>query len=133
MEASGLAVKALGKISLLINSAGFLLPEKSLRSVTRENLIKHFEINTIGPVLVAKHMQPSFMHDTKIVNISARTGSIGDNTGLGGWYSYRMSKAALNQATKTIAAEFGRKGMVHTIISLIKYLNPIYLYHLLLC
>jgi NAD(P)-dependent dehydrogenase (short-subunit alcohol dehydrogenase family) len=42
-----------------------------------------------------------------VVNISARVGSISDN-GLGGWYSYRMSKAALNQATRTMAIELKR-------------------------
>ncbi|RKO89219.1 hypothetical protein BDK51DRAFT_21781 [Blyttiomyces helicus] len=48
------------------------------------------------------------------VNISARTGSIGDN-GLGGWYSYRVMKAGLNQFTKTLSCELGRKGV--TVIS----------------
>lgn len=44
-----------------------------------------------------------------IANLSARVGSIGDNR-LGGWYSYRSSKAALNQLTKTMSIELGRKG-----------------------
>lgn len=43
-----------------------------------------------------------------VANLSARVASIGDN-GLGGWYSYRASKAALNQLTKTAALEFARK------------------------
>jgi len=46
-----------------------------------------------------------------LVNMSARVGSISDN-GLGGWYSYRMSKAALNMATKNLSIELGRKDVV---------------------
>jgi NAD(P)-dependent dehydrogenase (short-subunit alcohol dehydrogenase family) len=44
-----------------------------------------------------------------VMNMSARVGSITDN-GLGGWYSYRMSKTALNQATRTMAHELKRQG-----------------------
>ncbi|GKV03912.1 hypothetical protein SLEP1_g16146 [Rubroshorea leprosula] len=43
-----------------------------------------------------------------VASLSARVGSIGDNR-LGGWHSYRSSKAALNQLTKTVSVEFGRK------------------------
>jgi len=43
-----------------------------------------------------------------IANVSARVGSISDNQ-LGGWYSYRISKAALNQATRTMALELRRQ------------------------
>lgn len=43
-----------------------------------------------------------------IANLSARVGSIGDNS-MGGWYAYRASKTALNQLTKTMSVEFGRR------------------------
>ena len=106
----------------LINSAGYLLPEKSIRNVDFKQAEHHFQVNTIGPMLMAKHFSGLLANPEKSpslasgpltksvwVNISARTGSIGDNH-LGGWYSYRMSKAALNQLTKTLAIELGRKG-----------------------
>ncbi|CAB1447179.1 unnamed protein product [Pleuronectes platessa] len=47
-------------------------------------------------------------HSGLIVNITAKVGSIGDN-GLGGWYSYRMSKAALNMATRNLSIELGSR------------------------
>ena len=107
-------------LRLLINSAGYLLPEKSLKSVEEEQILKHLRVNTIGPLLVAKHFSPLFgnvdqnasvFKNPVLTNMSARTGSIGDNK-LGGWHSYRLSKAALNQVTRTLATEFGRKGLI---------------------
>lgn len=79
IEAAAQRVKELGKLSLLINSAGFLKAEKSLRAVDYENLVKHMEINAIGPMLVAKHFSPLLLNSAKLVFISARTGSIQDN------------------------------------------------------
>ncbi|KAJ3102216.1 hypothetical protein HDU97_000713 [Phlyctochytrium planicorne] len=115
-------------VHLLVNSSGFLNPEKSLQQVTEETILDHLKTNLVGPVLTAKHFAPlmtkgkqeegtdpkslkSLLPNPLLVNISARTGSIGDNK-LGGWYSYRISKAALNQATKTLSVEIGRKGIV---------------------
>ena len=48
---------------------------------------------------------------SKVINLSARVGSITDN-GLGGWYSYRMSKAALNMFTKTSSVELKRSNIL---------------------
>ncbi|KAH9794760.1 NAD(P)-binding Rossmann-fold superfamily protein [Citrus sinensis] len=76
-----------------------------------------YEVNAVGPILVIKqHMSPllkvggsGIERDVAVVaNLSARVGSIGDNR-LGGWHSYRASKAALNQLTKSVSVEFGRK------------------------
>jgi NAD(P)-dependent dehydrogenase (short-subunit alcohol dehydrogenase family) len=117
---------AVGKVRLLFNSAGMLKPEKSLMQCNETDLIQHFKVNTIGPLLMAKYLvEGKFLTDTKgakqftggpkvpsiIANMSAKSGSIGENA-LGGWYSYRASKAALNQVTRTLAAELGRKGIV---------------------
>jgi NAD(P)-dependent dehydrogenase (short-subunit alcohol dehydrogenase family) len=59
--------------------------------------------------LVLKHVQRLFPKDRRAVfaALSARVGSIGDNA-LGGWYSYRASKAALNQVIRTASIELGR-------------------------
>jgi NAD(P)-dependent dehydrogenase (short-subunit alcohol dehydrogenase family) len=73
-------------------------------------MIKSFEANCIGHARVLSELFPLLKggdHLKRVVNISARTGSIGDNN-LGGWYSYRMSKAALNMLTKTAANELKR-------------------------
>ena len=69
-----------------------------------------FRLNTTGPALVAKHFLPLLARDRKaaFAALSARVGSIEDN-GLGGWYAYRASKAALNMAIKTLSIELARR------------------------
>ncbi|MBF9197598.1 SDR family NAD(P)-dependent oxidoreductase [Microvirga terrestris] len=85
-------------------------PEKTYRSLDPELLARSFRINAIGPALVAKHMLPLLPKGGKSIFavISARVGSIEDNR-LGGWYSYRASKAALNQLMRTLAVELRRQ------------------------
>ena len=103
-------------LQYFINSAAYLLPEKSLQQLDAKQINLHFTTNVIGPMLVAKHFSPLLANPKKLQNkvvwahLSAKTGSIGDN-GLGGWHSYRISKAALNQLTKTMSVELGRKGV----------------------
>ncbi|MEO1374615.1 MAG: SDR family NAD(P)-dependent oxidoreductase [Cyanobacteria bacterium J06635_10] len=103
------------KLHLVINCVGILhedelQPEKSLRQINPENLIRYFQVNSIGGVLLAKHLQPLFKHKEKNIFacISAKIGSIGDNR-LGGWYGYRASKAALNMFMRTTAIEYSRR------------------------
>ncbi|MBA0556054.1 hypothetical protein Golob_026189, partial [Gossypium lobatum] len=112
-----------GSLNLLINASGILSipsvlqPETTLSKVQKSSMMLAYEVNAVGPILVIKHMWPLLKvggllgtdRDVAVVaNISARVGSIGDNR-LGGWHSYRSSKAALNQLTKTISVEFARK------------------------
>ncbi|CAH9123315.1 unnamed protein product [Cuscuta epithymum] len=122
IEMSANAVKdKYGSLNLLINASGILSvpnilqPETTLTKVQRSSLLLAYDINAVGPVLVIKHMWPLLKagggteRDFAIVaNLSARVGSIEDNA-LGGWHSYRSSKAALNQLTKTISVEFARR------------------------
>lgn len=88
---------------------GPLQPEKSLRHLNAEALLQYFQINSIGAVMLAKHLQPLLKHRTRAVfaTISAKIGSIGDNQA-GGWYGYRASKAALNMFLRTTAIEYKR-------------------------
>lgn len=72
----------------------------------------------MGPVLVAKHFSPLMITKRKkgrvpsvLAALSARVGSISDN-GLGGWLSYRSSKAGQNQAMRTMSIELGRRGII---------------------
>ncbi|KAE8704486.1 NAD(P)-binding Rossmann-fold superfamily protein isoform 2 [Hibiscus syriacus] len=112
-----------GSLNLLINASGILSipcvlqPETTLSKVQKSSMMLAYEVNAVGPILVMKHMWPLLKvgggfgteRDVAVVaNISARVSSIGDNR-LGGWHSYRSSKAALNQLTRTISVEFGRK------------------------
>lgn len=84
-------------------------PEKSLRHLEGGQLAAQFALNAIGPALVLKHALRLMPREGRSVfaALSARVGSIGDNA-LGGWYSYRASKAALNQLIHTGAIEVAR-------------------------
>lgn len=85
-------------------------PEKTWGSLTADAMEQAFRINSIGPALVAKHFLPLLAKDRKSVfaALSARVGSISDNH-LGGWYSYRASKTALNMFLRSLAIELARK------------------------
>ncbi|GFH43860.1 hypothetical protein CTEN210_00333 [Chaetoceros tenuissimus] len=109
------------RVDVLFNVAGILGdgqstpgPERSLRGMDREWAMKSFQVNYLGPMFLTQACAP-MMRKKKdepksvICNLSARVGSISDN-GLGGWISYRASKSALNQGTKTLALELKRQG-----------------------
>ena len=84
-------------------------PEKSLTAIKAEDMARVFAVNTIGPALVLRHAARLLPKDRRgvVATLSARVGSIGDNQ-IGGWYSYRASKAALNQIVHGAAIELGR-------------------------
>eukprot|EP00956_Cyclotella_meneghiniana_P018038 scaffold29819_cov68-Cyclotella_meneghiniana.AAC.2 len=109
-------------------------PERSLAMIERDWLEKSLAVNVIGPVMLTKALSPMMRTTgrksivvegvngqnikidlppirppTIVANLSARVGSISDNR-LGGWYSYRLSKSALNQSTKTMGLELKRQG-----------------------
>ncbi len=115
---------AVPNLHLVINCVGLLhsdqqQPEKALRQLNSENLIRYFQVNSIGPVLLAKHLLPLFKHSdpSLFATISAKIGSIGDNR-IGGWYGYRSSKAALNMFLKTASIEYRRRSPKTTIVML---------------
>lgn len=89
---------------------GEVQPERSWSHLSAESLQRVFLVNTIGPALVMRHFLPLLPRQGRCVAafLSARVGSIGDNT-LGGWYGYRASKAALNQLVHTAAIELARR------------------------
>jgi NAD(P)-dependent dehydrogenase (short-subunit alcohol dehydrogenase family) len=115
IEAATKAIRAeTTTLHLVINCVGILhegtlQPEKSLRQLNAEQLLRYFQVNSIGAALVAKHIQPFFKHSDRAIlaTLSAKVGSIGDNY-LGGWYGYRASKAALNMLMHTAAIEYKR-------------------------
>ena len=84
-------------------------PEKSLKSLTAEAMADQFRVNCIGPSMVLRALPGLLPRDraSHVGILSARVGSIGDN-GLGGWYSYRTAKAALNQMVHGAAIELRR-------------------------
>lgn len=100
------------RIDWVINCVGYLHgdrggPEKSIKSIDSDFLIENIKINTLPTLLLAKHFGKALKASKapKLATVSARVGSIEDNR-LGGWYSYRISKAALNMALKTISIEW---------------------------
>ncbi len=84
-------------------------PERTYKRLDPAAMAEVLALNTIGPAMVAKHVLPLMPRDEPSVfaALSARVGSISDN-GLGGWHSYRASKAALNMLLKNFALELGR-------------------------
>lgn len=107
-------VGAGGPLHLVINAAGMLhgpqgLPEKRLGQLNYAQMEATFRTNTFGPGLVLAHFAPLLARRERSVLavLSAKVGSIGDNR-LGGWYSYRASKAALNMLLKTASIEVAR-------------------------
>lgn len=84
-------------------------PERSLRQLDADHMLRDYRINAIGPALAAKHLLPLMPRDRRAVfaALSARVGSISDNR-LGGWHAYRASKAALNMILRNLAIEMGR-------------------------
>ena len=113
IEAAARACEALGPFQLVINAAGLLhsaafMPEKKLADLNAAQLQATFAINTLGPALVLRYFSPLLAREGAVMAmLSAKVGSIGDNR-LGGWYSYRSSKAALNMLIKTAAIELRR-------------------------
>ena len=117
------------RVDLLLNVAGLLGdgratpgPERSLARMDRGWFETTLAVNLVGPVMLCKELLPLLARPRRgkeadegrrpppiVVNLSARVGSISDN-GLGGWYSYRMSKSAVNQFTRTLALELKRQG-----------------------
>ena len=110
-------------IDWVINAVGLLhngshQPEKAVRQLDPDFFIDNMKVNALPSLLIAKYIKPLLQARLKAgkpneiepaiyATISARVGSISDNK-LGGWYSYRMSKAALNMGMKTLAIEWQR-------------------------
>jgi NAD(P)-dependent dehydrogenase (short-subunit alcohol dehydrogenase family) len=94
------------------------MPEKSLRAFEGDYFQRLIHSNTIVPMLFLKALMPLFKTHTRgvISVLSARVGSIDDNH-LGGWYSYRASKSALNQMLQCFAAELRHRSPKSTVIA----------------
>ena len=113
IESAAIALADKGPFQLIINTIGILhsehwMPEKKLDDLNSEQLQMLMQINAIGPGLTIKSFSKLLdPMGAVMATLSAKVGSIEDNR-LGGWYSYRASKAALNMLIKTAAIEFGR-------------------------
>ncbi len=104
-----------GPLHLIFDATGLLhdaemTPERALKAFDPATALRSFSVNAVGPLLLLKHFHDAMPRGERSVfaTISARVGSIEDNR-LGGWYSYRGAKAALNMFLKSASIELARK------------------------
>lgn len=111
------ATRALGveRLDLLINNAGVFLNE-TLGAINYDDVLTQLEVNAVAPLRVTEALLPLLGEGSKVVQITSRMGSIADNSS-GAYYGYRMSKAALNAASASLAIDLRPRGvavaMVH--------------------
>lgn len=101
-------------IDLLVHNAGIGL-FASLESTTSEDVSSQFQVNAVAPLFLTRALLPRLRSGAKVALVSSRMGSIGDN-GSGGYYGYRMSKAALNAAGVSLAHDLKPQGIAVVIL-----------------
>ncbi|HUH00297.1 MAG TPA: SDR family oxidoreductase [Gammaproteobacteria bacterium] len=96
----------------LINNAGVLRPDTlgGLHGEALEDLYLQLRVNSVGPLLVTQALLGNLQRGAKIGIVTSRMGSVADNTS-GGYYGYRMSKAAVNAAGKSLAMDLSERGI----------------------
>ena len=124
---AGVAGSGVERVDALFNVAGLLhdksrspsLPETALARIKMDDAVRGFKINAIAPALLAGNLSSLLFKSDRaiVVNLSARVGSVTDNA-VGGWYSYRASKSAVNSLTKTMSIEFTNRKRPVTAIAL---------------
>jgi NAD(P)-dependent dehydrogenase (short-subunit alcohol dehydrogenase family) len=97
------------RIDILVNCAGVLTSE-SLDDLDIDRIRRQFEINAIAPLRITAALQGCLARGSKVVIITSRMGSIEDNSS-GGYYGYRMSKAAVNIAARSLAHDLPDQGI----------------------
>lgn len=110
-EALARAASAVENVEVLIANAG-VLSNESLSSVadTRQRIERQFTVNALGPLLTVHAFMDKLASGAKVALITSRMGSIADNSS-GGSYGYRMSKAALNAAGRSLAIDLAARGI----------------------
>ncbi len=103
-------------VDLLINNAGVKLEKDELADLDLENAARTYQVNVLGVLRVTLALLPALRRSPhpKIANISSGLGSLDRNTA-GGIYGYRMSKAALNMASRSLAHDL-RKDAIITVV-----------------
>lgn len=98
----------------LVCNAG-ILREDDLDGVELDEVRRQLEVNALGPLRVVKALRRKIRRGGKLALITSRMGSMGDN-GSGGYYGYRMSKAALNAAGMSMARDLRGAGIAVAIL-----------------
>jgi NAD(P)-dependent dehydrogenase (short-subunit alcohol dehydrogenase family) len=109
--------KAVGdrRIDLLVNNAGILVWGDHLGELDVAGIRRQFEVNALAPLLITDALKDRLGKGSKVGLVTSRMGSIDDNTS-GGGYGYRMSKAALNMAGKSLAIDLKSAGVAVAIL-----------------
>jgi len=102
-------------IDLLVNNAGILVWGDRLGELDVAGIRKQFEVNALAPLRVTDALRERLAPNAKVALITSRMGSIDDNSS-GGAYGYRMSKAALNMAGKSLAVDLRSRGVAVAIL-----------------
>lgn len=97
------------RVDVLVNNAG-ILSRESLDDLDFERMRRQFEVNALAPLRVTRALLPNLPVGSKVAIITSRMGSIADN-GSGGYYGYRMSKAAVNMAGVSLAHDLRERGI----------------------
>ncbi len=96
-------------IDVLINNAG-VLSNNVLGEIDYQTVMQQYLVNAIGPLKVTEALLPLLKKGSKVVIVSSRMGSVSDNDS-GGHYGYRMSKAAVNMAGKSLSIDLKPRGI----------------------
>jgi len=102
------------QVDVLVNNAG-LLTDESLEDLDYDRIRSQFEINTLGPLRVTDALKGKLGRGAKIAMMTSRMGSVTDNTS-GSRYGYRISKAALNIASVSLAHDLMSEGVAVAIL-----------------
>lgn len=99
-------------LDVLINNAGVLLRAGALGELDYHKIAQCLDVNALGPLRVVEAVLPALRRSARgrIINVSSKMGSIEENS-TGGAYAYRMSKAALNMATRSLALDLATDGI----------------------
>jgi NAD(P)-dependent dehydrogenase (short-subunit alcohol dehydrogenase family) len=101
-------------VDVLVNCAG-ILSDESLGDLDFDRMRRQYEINSLGPLRVTAALRDNLVQGSKVAIITSRMGSIEDNTS-GGRYGYRMSKAAVNMAGRSLANDLKDGGVAVAIL-----------------
>ncbi len=102
------------RLDIVVNNAG-LLSDESLGDLDFDRIRRQFEVNSLGPLRVTAVLRPNLGRGSRVAIVSSRMGSIEDNTS-GGRYGYRMSKAAVNMAGRSLAHDLAPEGVAVAIL-----------------
>jgi len=114
-DAAALARRLAGRaLDVLVLNAG-ILREDSFEDFDLGDVVEQLQVNAVAPLRLARALAPALGRGSKLALITSRMGSMGDN-GSGGYYGYRMSKAALNAAGVSLARDLAGAGVAVAIL-----------------